>query len=80
MTILHTDTPTREQLDRLFEDRAAASVSIYLATDPASDGAAERIALKNAVSTAAEQLTEAGTPKADLAAITEMALESPSAT
>jgi hypothetical protein len=71
MTILHTDTPTRGQLDRLFTARAAASVSIYLATDPASGGAAERIALKNATSTAVEQLTEAGTAKADLAALTE---------
>jgi len=71
MTILHTDTPTREQLDRLFTARDAASVSIYLTTDPASDGAGERIAMKNAASSAVEQLADAGAHKADLAAITE---------
>lgn len=71
MTILHTDTPTREQLDRLFTARDSASVSIYLATDPASDGAAERIAMKKAASTALGQLAEAGTARADQSAITE---------
>jgi hypothetical protein len=71
MTILHTDTPTRGQIDRLLTARDPASVSIYLPTDPASDGDAERIALKNAVSEAVRQLTEAGTPASDIAALTE---------
>lgn len=71
MTILHTDTPTRGQIDRLLTARDPASVSIYLPTDPASDGDAERIALKNAASEAVRQLTEAGTPASDVAALTE---------
>lgn len=71
MTILHTDTPTRDQLDRLFTSRNVASVSIYLPTDPVSDGAAERIALKNAARAAVQQLVDAGVARADVAAITE---------
>lgn len=71
MTILHTDTPTRGQIDRLLTARDPASVSIYLPTDPASDGEAERIALKNATSEAIRQLTDAGTPSSDVAALTE---------
>jgi Bacterial archaeo-eukaryotic release factor family 11 len=71
MTILHTDTPTRSQVDRLLLARDAASVSIYVPTNPASDGAAERIALKNAANAAVQQLVERGTSRADVAAITE---------
>jgi hypothetical protein len=71
MTSLHTDTPTRAQLDALYRARDASSVSIYLPTDPASNGDGERIALKNAASAAVEQLGAAGTAKHDLAAITE---------
>ena len=71
MTILHTDTPTRDELDRLFTTREAATVSIYLPTDPVSDGAAERIALKNATRAAVQQLADAGVARADVAAITE---------
>ena len=71
MTILHTDTPSRQQIEQLFTARDAASVSIYIPTDPASNGDAERIALKNATSAALDQLVAAATPKADVAAITE---------
>ena len=71
MTILHTDTPTRDELDRLFTTRDAATVSIYLPTDPVSDGAAERIALKNAKRAAVQQLVDAGVTRADVAAISE---------
>jgi hypothetical protein len=34
----HTDIPTRAQIDRLLTSRHPASVSIYLPTDPASNG------------------------------------------
>jgi hypothetical protein len=71
MTILHTDTPTRGQIDRLLTARNPASVSVYLPTDPASDGDAERIGLKNATTTVLQQLAGADIPKADLAALTE---------
>jgi hypothetical protein len=36
--ILPTDIPTRAEIDRLLEYRAPSSVSIYLPTDPASNG------------------------------------------
>lgn len=68
---LHTDIPTRAEVDRLLVSRHPASVSIYLATDPASNGDRERIALKNLAADADRQLREAGTPKADVAAIAE---------
>lgn len=69
--ILHTDIPTRAQLDGLLEARNAASVSIYLPTSPASRGDAERIELGNLASEAGRQLQESGIDKRDIAAIDE---------
>ena len=69
--ILHTDVPTRAQLDRLLAAREPWSVSIYLPTTPSSRGDAERIQLKNLAGEAARQLEEAGARKADVAAIGE---------
>ena len=66
---LHTDIPTRAQIDRLLTSRHPASVSVYLATDPTSNGDAERIALKNLAAEAERQLDEAGTPKAEVASL-----------
>ena len=43
--ILPTDIPTRSEIDRPLEHRGHASVSIYVPTDPASKGDAERIEL-----------------------------------
>ncbi len=68
---LHTDIPTRAEVDLLLVSRHPASVSIYLATDPASNGEPERIALKNLAADAERQLREADTAKADVAAIGE---------
>jgi hypothetical protein len=68
---LHTDIPSRAQIDRLLTSRNAASVSIYVPTDPASNGDAERIELKNLASEAVRQLEAARAPKADVAAIEE---------
>src|SRR5262245_26050121 len=67
--ILPTDIPTRAQLERLLAARDPSSVSIYLPTDPASRGEAERIELKNLAREASTQLEQAGTAKADVAAI-----------
>ena len=53
---LHTDIPTRDQLDRLLINRDPASVSIYLPTDPASANVGERIELGNLASAALRQL------------------------
>src|SRR5215510_1590521 len=69
--ILHTDVPTRAQVDRLLVAREPWSVSIYLPTNPASRGEAERIELKNLAGEASRQLEDAGAPKADAAAIAE---------
>jgi release factor family 11 len=69
--ILHTDVPTRAQLDQLFAVREPSSVSIYLPTNPSSRGEAERIELKNLATEASGQLEAAGVPKADVAAIDE---------
>lgn len=68
---LHTDIPTRGQVSRLFATIHPASVSIYLPTDPASTTQAERIALKNLVSEASDQLSAAGTPKRQIADLEE---------
>jgi len=68
---LHTDIPSRGQIDALLAHRHPASVSIYLPTDPASPGEAERIELKNLAAEAVAQLEEAGTAKADVQAVDE---------
>jgi len=69
--ILHTDVPTRAQLDQLLVAREPWSVSIYLPTSPSSRGEAERIELKNLAGEASRQLEEAGAPRAEVAAIEE---------
>ncbi len=69
--ILNTDIPTRAQVDRLITARSPCSVSIYLATDPASSGAAERIELKNLASEAAEQLRQSSAGREQIAAVEE---------
>jgi hypothetical protein len=55
----------------LFATFDPASVSIYLPTDPASSGQAERIGLKNLRSEALAQLRAGDTPKNDADAIEE---------
>lgn len=69
--ILHTDIPTRTQIDQLLASREPSSVSIYLPTDPASDGTAERIEFRNLAAEAIGQLRDAGAPAADVAVIEE---------
>jgi hypothetical protein len=58
--ILPTDIPTRADIDRLLGYRASSSVSIYLPTDPASNGDPERIELKTLAGQASSQLRDAG--------------------
>ena len=58
--ILPTDIPTRAEIDRLLDYRAPSSVSIYLPTDPASNGEAERIELKTLAGRASSQLRDSG--------------------
>ena len=72
---LHTDLPTRSQIDRLLQSRQPGCVSFYLSTDPASNGDAERIELKNLASEARRQLEAVGTDRADLTAIDDAVAE-----
>ena len=68
---LHIDIPTRAQVDRLLTSRNPSSVSVYLPTDPASAGQAERIELKNLVTEAERRLRDlkaAGSAIAEIAA------------
>jgi hypothetical protein len=69
--ILHTDVPTRAQLERLLAAREPSSVSIYLPTSPSSRGDAERIELKNLAGEAVRQLQQEGAERNDVVAIEE---------
>ncbi|MCI2418603.1 hypothetical protein MOQ72_14275 [Saccharopolyspora sp. K220] len=71
MAILHTDIPTRTQVDGLLTARAPESVSLYLPTNPASNGEAERIELQNLTNEALEQLRTAGADKDAIAELAE---------
>ena len=58
---LHTDIPTRAQIERLLEQRSPASVSIYLPTGRIPQEAqADRIELKNLAEDGVQQLEAAG--------------------
>jgi Bacterial archaeo-eukaryotic release factor family 11 len=58
---LHTDIPTRSEVESLMRARGSPCVSIYLATSPVTqESQAERIELKNLVAEAAEQIEAAG--------------------
>ena len=67
--MIHSDTPTRAQIERLLAAREPSSTSIYLPTDPSSRGEVERIELRNLAGEVARQLRHAGAAKADVAAI-----------
>ena len=69
--LLHTDIPTRAQVDRLLVNRHPASVSIYVATDPVSANVAERIEFGNLAAAAVEQLRAGGVAKREVGAIEE---------
>jgi Bacterial archaeo-eukaryotic release factor family 11 len=69
--ILHTDIPTRAQVDRLLLDRDPASVSIYVATDPTTANQPARIELRNLSQAALGQLRDAGIANRRVAVIEE---------
>jgi hypothetical protein len=72
---LHTDIPSRRQIERLLEARGENLVSIYLPTSPITPEAdAARIEFKNLSSEAVAELREAKTDTADRQAI-EQALD-----
>jgi Bacterial archaeo-eukaryotic release factor family 11 len=62
--MLHVDLPTAAELEALAAHRGEASVSIYLPTTPLTqEAAADRIALKNLVRKAVDQLRAGGADK-----------------
>jgi Bacterial archaeo-eukaryotic release factor family 11 len=69
---LHTDIPTRSEIERLLLARDACCVSAYLPTSPITqDAQAGRIELKNLVSAASGQLDAAGAGRAAVADVRE---------
>jgi Bacterial archaeo-eukaryotic release factor family 11 len=67
---LHTDIPTRTELERLLATRDPWCVSAYLPTSPITqDAQADRIELKNLVTEATEQMQAA---QADRGAVSEV--------
>jgi hypothetical protein len=57
--LVHTDIPTRADLEQLLSLRGAACVSIYLPTAPEERGGRDRLEFKNLAAEALEQLTAA---------------------
>ena len=69
---LHTDIPTRTDVERLLAMRTPSCVSIYLPTSAIpQETQADRIELKNLVSEAVEQLESAGTGRRVISEIRE---------
>ena len=69
---LHTDIPTRSELERLLAARGGPCVSVYLATSPITQEAeSARIALKTLTADAAGQLEEAGLDRREVADVRE---------
>jgi hypothetical protein len=69
---MHTDIPTRRQIERLLERRSAVSVSIYLPTHRVTqDAQKDRIELKDLGRTAADELLAGGADPDDVAGVTE---------
>ncbi len=67
---LHTDIPTRSEIERLVAARGGPRVSIYLETSPITQEAqAARIGLKNLAADAAAQFARAGVDRRDIAAV-----------
>jgi len=63
---LHTDIPSRDQIERLLRARGGLLVSIYLPTSPiTAEADAARIAFKNLAGEAVDRLRAAGLDSAD---------------
>ena len=69
---LHTDIPTRSEVERLLLARDPSSVSAYLPTSPITqDAQADRIELKNLVADATGQLEAAGADRRSVSDVRE---------
>lgn len=72
--MLHVDIPTRNDIELLSSATGGTKVSLFLPTTPISaDAQADRIVLKNLLSRATGQLSEA--PRGDLRAIEELVFD-----
>jgi hypothetical protein len=70
--MLHTDIPTRRDLDALLTARAEGSVSIYVPTTPIStEVQASRIEFRNLCDAARDQLGASGLAKRDVSAVAD---------
>ena len=70
--MLHTDIPTRADIEHLISVRSSACVSIYLRTSPVTEHAQQdRIELKNLARTAFDQLRANEADKRELAVLEE---------
>ena len=63
---MHTDIPTRADLEQLLAVRDAACVSIYVPTSPEESDERDRLEFRNLSGAALEQLTEASLEAGDL--------------
>jgi hypothetical protein len=71
--VLHTDIPTRDDVDTLAAVRQHPCVSVYLSTTPLpQDAEKSRIELKNQLTDAVGQLRDAGTEKAVIERLQEI--------
>jgi Bacterial archaeo-eukaryotic release factor family 11 len=69
---LHTDIPTRFEIERLLTARGTPCVSMYLPTSTVTqDAQADRIELKNLTSAAVEQIEATGTDRRTLSEVRE---------
>jgi hypothetical protein len=69
---LHTDIPTRSELERLLAARDSVAISIYVPTSPLTqDAQAGRIELKNLAGEAARQLEASGADRRSAADVLE---------
>jgi hypothetical protein len=68
---LHTDIPTRSDIDALMRTRLPWCVSLYLPTSPESLGEAERIGLGNLTREAFERMRALGADKDEIAGVEE---------
>ena len=70
--VLHTDIPTRADLEQLLSARDAASVSIYLPTTPEEGGKRDRLEFKRLGAEALEQLTAAASERDSIRSLGEL--------
>lgn len=71
----HLDLPDRHQIDRLMNARRAASVSIYMPTDPALGRDSEPLHLRNLVDEAVRQLRAADHDKREIDSLAALVTE-----